>query len=237
MTSPAGKTSKLLWTKCIVCSEMFLYYLRSTGTYCGVEFLNWQGESSLTTAQNCSDCTLGVDSMELSSPFGYDDNLASNFQSLTSSCSAAGYAFSSPSNIALNNTPTLTTPGSVSAAPTPSCISFYTVVNGDDCNSVAAANNVSTGNLLTANDLNINCENFPVVGTKLCIPAQCDTYILRGSDTCQSILSNLNGTTLTQLFSWNPNINAVCGNINRLVGSVICTRQETPNSYLFEILV
>lgn len=196
----------------------------ATGDFCDTLLASWVNETTLTSAQNCSNCFLGVQSVELSSPFGYDDTLAANFQALTSSCGASGYAFTSPTAYGLNGTATNTASPSSTATPTPNCTTSYTVQDGDDCNSVARAHNVSTFSLLYENTLNIYCLNFPAAGTSLCLPPQCALYTVQPGDTCDGIVNRTAGITVTQLLAWNPNINALCGNMLRFAGTEICVR-------------
>ncbi|KAG2414738.1 hypothetical protein HFD88_003930 [Aspergillus terreus] len=57
--------------------------------------MSWLNRT-LTTDQQCSDCWLGGLALELASSFGYDDVLASNYASLTSSCNATAYTYTIP---------------------------------------------------------------------------------------------------------------------------------------------
>ena len=100
-----------------------------------------------------------MQAIQLSNPLSYDADLASNLASLTSSCSASSYGFTSPTAYALNVTAT-TVPASVTATPPPTCTGSYTVQATDDCNSVAKALNVSTYNLLYNNNLDLYYQNF-----------------------------------------------------------------------------
>ena len=175
----------------------------ATGQYCDPIISSWRNELGFTTAQSCSECWLGTQAFQLGSPLGYDDGLASNFASLTSSCNATGYTFTSPTPYALNGTATILSTVAASATPTTSsiCTSSYTIEDGDTCNTVAKANNVSTFALTYANDLDIYCTRFAAVGSTLCIPQQCKTYTLQGLDTCDSILANHTGVTRSKLLS------------------------------------
>jgi LysM domain len=61
----------------------------------------------------------------------------------------------------------------------------YAIKSGDTCNSVAASQGISTVNLLSANNLQAFCVNFPTSGS-LCIPTAytCTTYVIKTGDTC-----------------------------------------------------
>jgi hypothetical protein len=80
--------------------------------------------------------------------------------------------------------------------------------------------------LLTANNLEAYCNNFPTSGT-VCIPSakKCKPYQLKAdlSDTCTTIASQ-EGVTWTQIVSWNPELGEYCENIDMLAkgGQVIC---------------
>lgn len=109
-------------------------------------------------------------------------------------------------------------------ASTPSCAATVTVGPGDTCYSISIAHNVSTFELLYNNGLEAYCSNFPTAGTKLCLPPQCSVYTVRANDSCWGIAAaNHNAFTISQLISWNGNMNRGCSNLDQLVGSQICT--------------
>ena len=197
--------------------------LRSTtGQFCDPQLLAWSNQSYLTTNQSCSDCWLGVLTLQLGNPLGYDDNLASNFVSLASSCNATAYGFTSPTAYALNSTST-TVPSTVTAVPPPACTGSYTVGDADDCISVSKTLNVSTYNLLYYNNIDIYCQNFAAaVGENLCIPPQCEIYTWQALDTCDSVVSGFTGMTVPQFLAWNPNLNSLCQNAPAFTGYQVC---------------
>jgi len=193
-----------------------------TGQFCDPQILAWSNQTQLTSAQSCSDCWLGVQAMELGSPLGYNDDLASNFASLTSSCSASGYAFTSFTAYALNST-AIDVPSSATATSPQTCTNSYIVQVIDNCNSIAKAHNVSTFNLLYDNSLDLYCKNFAAaVGTSLCIPLQCDTYTWQALNSCSSVVSRFTGMTIPQFLAWNPNFNSLCQNTLNFVGNEVC---------------
>lgn len=161
----------------------------------------------------------------MGSPLGYDPALASNLASLTSSCNAtSGYGYTSPTPYAINSTAT-TAPATVVATPAPTCTGSYTVQAADDFNSIALAHNVSTYNLLTSNSLDLYGQNFvSAVNSTLCLPPQCDTYVWQAWDSCDSVTRSLDGVTVPQFLSWNPNFSDLCGNSDNYIGYVVCTR-------------
>ncbi|KAJ5976984.1 hypothetical protein N7501_000326, partial [Penicillium viridicatum] len=148
--------------------------------FCAPQIEDWLNSSTgMTAAQNCSTCFLSTLQTELGSYFGYNDELAEEFPSLTSICSKTNYPVTSPPV------------------------------------------------LLYKNNLPAYCVGFPSAGTSLCIPETCDIYTVQWDDTCYSIMvAHDCAFTVTQLISWNPNLNRECSNMNQLVGSQICLSFE-----------
>jgi hypothetical protein len=204
---------------------LLLYFYRPTQQYCDVLFIQWLNQPSgkLTAAQECSDCMLGISQMKLNSPFGYDAAFASAFTSFTSSCSKPGYAFTSPPPYISATSTASSTP---SASPTPDlnpgCVTLYTIQAGDNCNSIAASQNVSTFDVYGSSGLKDDCSSLPA-GIKLCLLGQCRRYLVQEGDTCDSIIVQSGVTVSPSMFvAWNPNINSVCTNLGHLVGMYIC---------------
>jgi len=105
-----------------------------------------------------------------------------------------------------------------------SCSRNYTVQAGDYCDSISAAQNVSTYQLATVNSgvFNSDCTNLQP-GTNVCLGyagQDCSTtYIVQAQDTCDSITGSYN-INATMLYGNNPQINSDCTNI--YVGEVLC---------------
>lgn len=91
---------------------------------------------------------------------------------------------------------------------------------GDTCDSLAAAHNISTWQLLAENHLVGGCAHFLSNGS-LCVTGSCQTHKVAPNETCLSI-ANRYSITVTQLRTWNPNLNAVCSNLNLTIGHQIC---------------
>ncbi len=194
---------------------------RNTKQFCDDVFFSWLNQSTLGTSQIRSDCMLGIEQIQLNSPFGYDAQLAQDFKSLTSSGGAAGYSFASPTAYALNSSATAPTATPTSAA---FCSSPHTVQPGDGCDTIASAQNVSTYAVISAGHLDPACDNL-IPGTSLCLPGHCTLHRVQETDTCASIVSTQSsGMTGTNLLAWNPNINSLCGNLYDLAGTQICVR-------------
>ena len=107
--------------------------------------------------------------------------------------------------------------------PSKECSNTYTVQDGDDCHSISVAQQVSTNDLLYLNNLEAGCTDFPGPGTQLCMSHTCQIYTVQENDTCYGIVQSWNNTfTISQLASWNIDINRDCDNLEQLVGDQIC---------------
>ncbi|KAJ0286203.1 hypothetical protein COL940_003132 [Colletotrichum noveboracense] len=201
----------------------------STGDFCQPIFDSWA--SGNASDEVCSDCVLGTYQIQLGSAMVYDDELASNFSSMTSSCQATGYPITSPTPLYVNATATATATTTASATPSNSCVSNYTVQAGDDCHSISVSQQVSTSELIYFNNLEAGCTDFPSAGTSLCMPHTCEVYTVQQNDTCWDLAEASNGTfSIAQLVSWNIDISNGCENLELLVGNQICVTYpgETP---------
>lgn len=181
---------------------------------------SWQNLTKLTSEQNCSYCMLKTRQLGLSSDFSYNPHASKEFASLTSSCGKTGFEPTIPTSI-------VTSRSSTAAAPsvTPSCAATYTIKADDTCNSICKAHGVSTDSLTMLNGLPAYCKHFPSAGTKLCMPPKCAIYTVAANDTCQSVANQQPGyVTITQLQSWNPNLNGLCTNMGHQVDMQICVR-------------
>ncbi len=157
---------------------------------------------------------LGVVQTQLNSPFGYHPEFAQDFQSMTQSCGANGYAFTSPAPYAVSTNP----------APTPeapTCSEPYIVQPGDSCDAIALSKGVPTYAVKTAGNLNFGCTNLQV-GASLCLPSRCTLHRVQYDETCESIMAQHNGLNAVSLLNWNPNINPLCTNLGSLAKTLIC---------------
>ncbi|SJL09337.1 uncharacterized protein ARMOST_12714 [Armillaria ostoyae] len=104
------------------------------------------------------------------------------------------------------------------------CNRQYTIQEGDICDSISAANNVSTYQLATINAgyIDSTCSNLQI-GSTICLGylnEDCsDTYVVEAEDTCEDIADGFSIDEAT-LYNNNPNINDKCTNI--YVGEVLC---------------
>lgn len=90
----------------------------------------------------------------------------------------------------------------------------YAIRSGDTCQSVSASQGIDTIGLLTANNLQAKCQNFPKSGT-LCIPtaAKCQVYAVKANDTCAKI-AIAKSVTWVQIVTWNPIVGKACNKIS-----------------------
>ncbi|KAG8911284.1 hypothetical protein FRC00_006768, partial [Tulasnella sp. 408] len=110
----------------------------------------------------------------------------------------------------------------------PGCAREYTVQEGDYCDKISAAHNVSSYQLAVSNYQTINdgCTNL-VPGQVICLGltgADCaETYSVQSGDYCDLIASN-HGVNSTLLMANNPQIDDNCWNL--YVGEVLCTSKD-----------
>lgn len=104
------------------------------------------------------------------------------------------------------------------------CVRTYTIQQGDICDSISAAQQVSTYQLavINAGIIDATCSNL-VPGNTICLGYQdqdcTTTYVVKANDTCDQITS-AQGTNSTMLWANNPQIDSVCDNI--YIGEVLC---------------
>ncbi|KAG8935162.1 hypothetical protein FRC01_007395 [Tulasnella sp. 417] len=110
----------------------------------------------------------------------------------------------------------------------PGCARDYTVQEGDYCDKISAAHNVSSYQLAVSNYQTVNdgCTNL-AVGQVICLGltgADCaTTYSVQSGDYCDLIASN-NGINSTMLMTNNPQIDDNCYNL--YVGQVLCVSKD-----------
>lgn len=108
------------------------------------------------------------------------------------------------------------------------CVREYTVKGGDICDSISAANNVSTYQLAALNPGTINpdCSNL-IAGQTLCLGSEgedcAQTYVVKLDDTCDEVYK-AGGVNATIFNLNNPQVNGDCTNI--YVGEVLCLASE-----------
>ncbi|KAF5354065.1 hypothetical protein D9756_007350 [Leucocoprinus leucothites] len=108
------------------------------------------------------------------------------------------------------------------------CARKYTVQEGDICDSISAANKVSTYQLAVVNHDHIDeaCTNL-MPGDSICLgyPGEdcTDTYVVQDNDTCEGI-NAAHGLNSTILSLNNPQINQECDNI--YIGEVLCVAKS-----------
>ncbi|PSN68683.1 hypothetical protein BS50DRAFT_490467 [Corynespora cassiicola Philippines] len=168
--------------------------------------------NSSTKAATCSDYALESIQVQLSPPFGFDEDFAQEFRETKSSCGSSGYSFTTPA--ALRNR--------AEDAKVQICSDPYVVKSGDSCDAIALARQVLTFSIIKAGGLKSNCSNLQPGGELPCLPSPCSLYRLGSSDNYKSIVSAHSGFTGQGLVSWNPNITSLCTNLADMTGNLIC---------------
>ncbi|KAI0768488.1 hypothetical protein BD413DRAFT_479007 [Trametes elegans] len=102
------------------------------------------------------------------------------------------------------------------------CVRQYTVQEGDWCNTISSANNVSTYQLAAVNqDVDQSCDNL-LPGQQLCLGTDGEdcqtTHVVKAGDSCDAITATY-GLNSTVLIANNPQIDADC---NIYIGEVLC---------------
>ncbi|KAJ7176485.1 hypothetical protein C8R46DRAFT_988539 [Mycena filopes] len=104
------------------------------------------------------------------------------------------------------------------------CNRRYTIQENDICDSISAANKVSTYQLATINAgyIHADCGNLQP-GASICLGyagEDCSTtYVVAGNDSCEAITASF-GIGSDTLYTNNPQINAACDNL--YIGEVLC---------------
>ncbi|KAI0316199.1 hypothetical protein OF83DRAFT_1044629, partial [Amylostereum chailletii] len=96
------------------------------------------------------------------------------------------------------------------------CTRSYTIKEGDWCDTISSANNVSTYQLSATNDdINDLCSNL-LVGDEICLGVDgqdCEQiYVVKPSDTVDSIASAY-GMNTTMVLANNPQLQADSSNL------------------------
>ncbi|KAF5867467.1 putative glycoside hydrolase family 61 protein [Botrytis fragariae] len=197
---PALTTDILLFTYNYTCIQD-----PTTSGYCYPDFFAWNNDTESTTSTEvCSNCNLLIQQSQLDSPLGWDDDSASMYSSLTSSCGVTKYPVASPSPYSLDVTATVSStanPSTTTAAY--ACISMYTIQE-DDTLSTAA----STGSASATTPIASVPTNLAPNTTTECA----EYYLVLDGDDCASI-SIVKGISLTDFYFLNPMVNSTCGNL------------------------
>ncbi|KAL4871037.1 hypothetical protein BDV12DRAFT_194679 [Aspergillus spectabilis] len=170
---------------------------------------------STDSQDECDECGLKMFQVLLSDGYFYTEQMATEFQALTSSCGVSNLPLPTPIPVVISSS---------SAAPstTPSACADrrVNISPGETCDTFAAANNASTWGILIENGLQGGCVNFPTTGS-LCVSGNCTTHAVTANDTCQSVAKQY-GISITQFISWSYVLNPICSNFNLLVGHQVC---------------
>jgi hypothetical protein len=217
---------ELLWKQTASCLES------SSGELCNLVIQ--QAAADKDTNVLCSSCALQYLTTVANSEWGQmilDPEVVS---SQIDSCSAtATYSVTYTASTATTSTtaPTVTSNDRCNVTD-PDTIT-YTIQGNETCLDISASKNVSTPALRTVNNLDLGCA-YLMSGQVICLPDSCETYLVRTTDTCDSITASLLRSVSTSTFrSWNPWINSACSNMNSLVGQYLCIRYSSLSQIFF----
>ncbi|KAK0546720.1 hypothetical protein OC846_005150 [Tilletia horrida] len=187
----------------------------NTKAFCAIQDQN-------PPAATCSVCQLAELNTTLSSPVGYNVNLATLlYKQLAGPCSGSTYA-----KYNVSNPPGATSSGgsnssgsatSVSLGPSQLCkvtgrnVTFSSTTS---CASIATTYNISYFDVLNSNQ-NLSSSNCQAnAGQTLCLLQSCSaTYVIRANDTCDTISGNITtnpAPNVQQLISFNPELGTSC---------------------------
>lgn len=198
----------------------------ATGTYCTQFLEQTLGDATdpqdllggYTTEQLCSECIVALFTHQQSTPYSnYDIEMANAWAEIQARCNLE-YPTATPT---LETNVTSLGNYAPSGYATAACVGGRTheVISGDNCIDISKASRVSTGSLITFNSLRMDCTNL-LLGQTLCLPPECDDYVVQSGDTCIDIAAKFSGISYQQIVAWNPTINPYCTNL--LVGHNIC---------------
>ncbi|KAL8836527.1 MAG: hypothetical protein Q9170_002882 [Blastenia crenularia] len=89
-----------------------------------------------------------------------------------------------------------------------------------NCNSIAQAFNVATGDVQAVTD----GDSCAITTPSICLPAPCTLHQLADGDTCDTLASSMStaaiNVTSISFLSWNPNINGLCDGLP--AGDYVC---------------
>jgi LysM repeat protein len=141
--------------------------------------------------------------MEAGSPYydGWKLAKESVYESKTASCKVTGMPLVI-STLPGDKPGSTTAPAPTTTAGPAKCAGkTYSIKGGDTCQSVAAAQGITTGWLLLDNELS-SCSEFPS-SDSLCLVNTCKTYKVQKDDKCEDIAQKSN-ITKVQFQNWNP---------------------------------
>lgn len=171
--------------------------------------------------QLCNDCFIWMLFYRVTSVFladsDHSDYLINQLQDIENVCSTQ------LPEVTIRNLPpysstTAQAITTISSPPTSTTCAGQTMsTSSSSCNSLSTKYGVATGDLQTLTG-NTTCY----FSTAVCLPAACTLQLVSSSQTCDSISTSLNVTTV-QFLSWNRNIIGLCDSLT--AGQYICARQ------------
>ncbi|KAJ6503717.1 hypothetical protein C8R45DRAFT_818200, partial [Mycena sanguinolenta] len=197
---------------------------KTTGAFCedvikGYNATN--GISSFPPSELCSYCVLATINATLLNSVLFTPAMEAFYDSLSTTCGIPEF------NPSLVTSPVVSpgTPAGVNSTSPVSAVCAQlgqniTVSTTSTCAAIAAQYSVSFYDVYSSNSLpQAGCD--VAAGSKLCLPQACTTYTVVANDTCSSIATAANITTV-QLQIYNPNVGSTCQFLSTQVGNLIC---------------
>src|SRR6478609_8746732 len=182
-----------------------------------MEFSDATTIKDMKQSEICSDCYVNRLKMMQASPYSiyYNSKFYQDaMEAAVSRCS-------------LSNQPTATkdSPFPLATTETPICLSGvqHLTQYGNTCDFLALRYNVSSAAIFTGNPDILECNDM-AEGVSVCLPLQCNIYMLDPEDSCSSV-EFTTGLDKTELRELNPWIERDCSNLQeatQTLGSVIC---------------
>ncbi|KAJ6503696.1 hypothetical protein C8R45DRAFT_1185524, partial [Mycena sanguinolenta] len=197
---------------------------KTTGAFCEdiiMGFNATNGISSLPQSELCSYCVLATMNATLLNSVLFTPAMEAFYDSLSTTCGIPEF------NPSLVTSPVVSpgTPAGVNSTSPVSALCAQlgqnvTVSAESTCAAIAAQFSVSFYDVYSSNSLpQAGCN--VAAGSKLCLPQACTTYTVVTNDTCLSIATAANITTV-QLQIYNPNLGSTCQFLSTQAGNLIC---------------
>ena len=153
----------------------------------------------------CSPCIVDTMKQMQSTPYSnYGPDLASQWSSIQTTCGISFPTAVQPLQTNMTDLPGFTSPNTTVSI---NCASgnSYKVANGDNCQTISQSQGVSTGALISINQLLPDCSDLEI-DEELCLPQTCSTYVVQPNDSCYSIAQGKN-LLQPEIIAWNPALN------------------------------
>ncbi|OQD79193.1 hypothetical protein PENANT_c058G01175 [Penicillium antarcticum] len=173
--------------------------------------------SDLPTSDLCSYCNVEQLAMMQADAYSvdYTEDWQTTYEYVAQTCNLTVADFNATESAFSTN----------STTETANCVSgnTYTTEEGDTCDSIALAHDVSAATMFYINPNILNCSSI-WSETTLCLPETCEVYTVQTGDTCSTIAA-ANGLLTSSVLSFNSQLNYNCSNLvspDPYWGSTIC---------------